>query len=105
KAEDGIRVWSVTGVQTCALPISATARTAISNGTAIVAPRLASVVTIAVPLLIAVLAVAAARRLQSFDTSFALLTAIGVVLNPVEVGRASVRESVGSCEVGRCMDR
>jgi hypothetical protein len=47
------------------------------------APLLARVVTVAVPLLIAGLAVAAARRLQSFDASFALLMAIGVILNPV----------------------
>src|SRR5215213_6391460 len=31
QAEDGIRDWSVTGVQTCALPISAATRTLISS--------------------------------------------------------------------------
>jgi hypothetical protein len=47
------------------------------------APLLARIATIAIPLLIAGLAVRAARRLQSFDSSFALLMAIGIVLNPV----------------------
>src|SRR5262249_40586508 len=47
------------------------------------APLLARIATMALPLLIAGLAIRAARRLQSFDSSFALLMAIGVVLNPV----------------------
>ena len=46
-------------------------------------PLLASIVTIAVPLLIVGLGVWAARRLSSFDASFALLMALGVILNPV----------------------
>ena len=46
-------------------------------------PWLASVVTIAAPLLIAGLGVWAAQRLRSFDASFALLMALGIVLNPV----------------------
>jgi hypothetical protein len=47
------------------------------------APSLARIVTIVVPLLIAGLAVRAARRLERFDSSFALLMAIGIVLSPV----------------------
>ena len=46
-------------------------------------PLLASIVTIAVPLLIVGLGVWAAQRLSSFDASFALLMALGVILNPV----------------------
>jgi alpha-1,2-mannosyltransferase len=46
-------------------------------------PLLASVVTIALPLLIVGLGVRAAQRLRSFDASFALLMALGVILNPV----------------------
>ena len=46
-------------------------------------PFLASVVTFAVPLLVVGLGLRAAQRLRSFDASFALLMALGVILNPV----------------------
>jgi hypothetical protein len=46
-------------------------------------PFLASVVTFAVPLLVVGLGLRAAQRLKSFDASFALLMAVGIVLNPV----------------------
>src|ERR1019366_8612460 len=39
QAEDGIRYWSVTGVQTCALPISPTERLATSSTTQAGQPR------------------------------------------------------------------
>src|SRR5258706_10821263 len=44
QAEDGIRDWSVTGVQTCALPISHVCRSGGRRGEVIVVPHLKRVV-------------------------------------------------------------
>jgi hypothetical protein len=46
-------------------------------------PMLAAITTVAVPVLILITAVRAALRAKRLDTSFALLMAVGILLNPV----------------------
>src|SRR5438046_9901290 len=79
QAEDGIRDWSVTGVQTCALPIY------ISQWWADHVSRR--------PPRIPLEGVRMARKKMFFDGSKAVRE-LGMPQTPIEIGRASCRERV-----------
>src|SRR5262249_57918245 len=89
QAEDGIRDWSVTGVQTCALPIFAIGRPFTGEENRSGAP-------------VAVLGEAVAKRLFSDRTPLGKNVRIGGVPYRVigEIGRASCRERVEGGGVG-----
>src|SRR5262249_58888392 len=93
QAEDGIRDWSVTGVQTCALPISS--RRGYSNtslmsfggalgglAAALVAPRIFS---------------------EVFE--YPLLLALSMACRPGVFDRAALQRLAGSLEIGRASCR
>src|SRR5258706_11098875 len=83
QAEDGIRDWSVTGVQTCALPISAGQHAVVVAGMGI-----ALVVTVVMVVVMGVtVAMALAMRMR---------VALGLLAGRrgLEIGRASCRERV-----------
>src|SRR5207248_6135808 len=98
QAEDGIRDRTVTGVQTCALPISASSHRALSQGAALLRARWAD----AAPYRLFVQGEAPRERLlQEFRAD-----GNGVLLGTAsfwegEIGRASCRERVESGVGGR----
>src|SRR5262249_59071174 len=81
QAEDGIRAWSVTGVQTCALPIWRTSRadTSAERGSLPCARSRPFQVSLPSP--------SPERRTPSRPVRLS-----GISMRPVEIGRASCRE-------------
>src|SRR5205807_3773018 len=94
-AEDGIRDYKVTGVQTCALPIS------LSFGTTWVhlayhLPRLHAVIDTTIGLVSLLLAYLVYGRVQAFGRQRDAILAVALGFSGIvnQIGRASCRERV-----------
>src|SRR5207245_6900230 len=93
KAEDGIRCATVTGVQTCALPILRRAKASTTTGRrSCIAPRLSPVGRAGHPVVVDALA----RRTRPQSSPRAPLAIEGSGAQCLQIGRASCRERLES---------